>query len=77
MQATITEMETQVSKLTAEKEASMGGEVKTLSNQVDVLSQDVVREVSILDNMKDNLDTENDNARKVIDILYYLLLSFV
>ncbi|KAL6131925.1 hypothetical protein ACLB2K_070298 [Fragaria x ananassa] len=64
MQATIKEMETQVSKLTAEKEASMGGEVKTLSNQVDALSQDVVREVSILDNMKDNLDIENENARK-------------
>ncbi|KAL6123484.1 hypothetical protein ACLB2K_076006 [Fragaria x ananassa] len=65
MQATIKEMERQVSKLTAEKEASMGGEVKTLSNQVDALSQDVVREVSILDNMKDNLDTENENARKI------------
>lgn len=68
MQAAIQEMETQVSKLTAEKEASMGGEVKTLSNQVDALSQDVVREVSILDNQKDNLDTENENAKKVTDL---------
>jgi structural maintenance of chromosome 2 len=48
----------------------MGGEVKTLSNQVDVLSQDVVREVSILDNQKDNLDTENENAKKVTGLAY-------
>jgi structural maintenance of chromosome 2 len=42
-QAEIQEMETKISKLTAEKEASMGTEVKSLSEKVDALSQDLVR----------------------------------
>ncbi|KAF5947703.1 hypothetical protein HYC85_013660 [Camellia sinensis] len=48
MRMEIREMETKVSKLTAEKEESMEGEVKSLSEKVDVLSHDLVREVSVL-----------------------------
>ncbi|KAI8005601.1 Structural maintenance of chromosomes protein 2-1 [Camellia lanceoleosa] len=46
MRMEIREMETIVSKLTAKTEESMGGEVKSLSEKVDVLSHDLVREVS-------------------------------
>lgn len=65
MQVEIREMEMKVSELTAEKEASMGGEVKELSEKVDALSQDLVREVSVLNNKEDTLRTENENAEKV------------
>ncbi|PON56294.1 Structural maintenance of chromosomes Smc [Parasponia andersonii] len=66
MRAEIQEMETRVSELTAEKEASMGGEVKKLSDKVDALSQDLVREVSALNNKEDTLKTENKNAEKIV-----------
>ncbi|XP_037491870.1 structural maintenance of chromosomes protein 2-1 isoform X2 [Jatropha curcas] len=66
-QVEIQEMETKISKLTAEKEASMGGEVKTLSDKVHVLSQDLVREVSVLHNKEDTLRGENENAEKIVD----------
>ncbi|KAK1592402.1 hypothetical protein Q3G72_024309 [Acer saccharum] len=61
----ILEMEKQVSNLTAEKEASMGGEVKILSDKVDKLSQGLVLEVSVLNNKDDNLRSEKENAKKV------------
>ncbi|KAK0596861.1 hypothetical protein LWI29_019718 [Acer saccharum] len=60
----ILEMEKQVSNLTAEKEASMGGEVKILSDKVDKLSQGLVLEVSVLNNKDDNLRSEKENAKK-------------
>ncbi|KAH6788453.1 structural maintenance of chromosomes 2 [Perilla frutescens var. frutescens] len=59
------EMEKQISKLTAEKEASMGGELKLLSDKVDVLSRDLVKETSGLQNQEDNLKSEKDNAAKI------------
>lgn len=61
----IKDLEHQVSKLTAEKEASMGGEVKTLSDKVDALAQDLVREVSVLNNKDDTLRSEKQNEEKV------------
>lgn len=64
--AEIQEMENVVSKLTAEKEASMGGEVKSLSEKVDAISQDLVREVSALNNKEDTLKGEKENAEKII-----------
>ncbi|KAK9292222.1 hypothetical protein L1049_020184 [Liquidambar formosana] len=66
MQAEIQEMETQVSNLTAQKEASMGGEVKTLSEKVDALSHDLVRETSVLKNQEETLRTEKQNAEKIV-----------
>ncbi|KAK0585836.1 hypothetical protein LWI29_034669 [Acer saccharum] len=62
----ILEMEKQVSNLTAEKEASMGGEVKILSDKVDKLSQGLVLEVSVLNNKDDNHRTEKENAEKIV-----------
>ncbi|XP_052188076.1 structural maintenance of chromosomes protein 2-1-like [Diospyros lotus] len=59
------EMETKVSKLTAEKEASMGGEVKILSEKVDALSHDLVKESSVLKNQEESLNTEKENAEKI------------
>ena len=66
-QAEIQEMETKISKLTAEKEASMGTEVKSLSEKVDALSQDLVREVSVMNNKEDTLKSEKENAEKVTE----------
>ncbi|KAK2653531.1 hypothetical protein Ddye_013387 [Dipteronia dyeriana] len=62
----ILEMEKQVSNLTAEKEASMGGEVKILSDKVDKLSQGLVLEVSVLNNKDDNLRSEKENSKKIV-----------
>ncbi|KAG5558356.1 hypothetical protein RHGRI_008323 [Rhododendron griersonianum] len=65
MRMEIQEMETKVSQLTAEREASMGGEVKTLSKKVDDLSCNLVREESILKNQVETLNTEKENAEKI------------
>lgn len=65
MRMEIQEMETKVSQLTAEREASMGGEVKTLSKNVDDLSCNLVREESILKNQVETLNTEKENAEKI------------
>ncbi|KAG6421867.1 hypothetical protein SASPL_118426 [Salvia splendens] len=59
------EMETQISKLIAEKEASMGGELKILSEKVDVLSRDLVKETSAFQSQEDNLKTEKDSVAKI------------
>lgn len=72
MRAESQELEKEVSELMAQKEASMGGEVKTLSDKVDVLSQDLVREVSILNNKEDTLCSEKENERKVSGYLMYV-----
>ncbi|GAB4852421.1 Structural maintenance of chromosomes protein 2-2 [Ancistrocladus abbreviatus] len=61
----IQEMDARVSQLTAEKEASMGGEVKTVSQKVDALSHDLVRETSALKNKEDTLRSETENADKI------------
>ncbi|OAY30564.2 hypothetical protein MANES_14G036500v8 [Manihot esculenta] len=65
-QLEIQEMETKISQLTAEKEANMGGEVKILSEKVHALSQDLVREVSVLNNKEDTLTSENENSEKLV-----------
>lgn len=48
MHGEVQEMENKVSELTAAKEASMGGEVKLLSDKVDALSQELVKETTVL-----------------------------
>ncbi|XP_051143191.1 structural maintenance of chromosomes protein 2-1-like [Andrographis paniculata] len=65
MHAKVQEMENQVSELSAEKEASMGGEIKLLSDKVDTLASDLVKETSMLKNQEDNLVTEKANAKKI------------
>ncbi|MBA0825106.1 hypothetical protein Goarm_021718, partial [Gossypium armourianum] len=62
----IQDMETNISKLTAQKEATMGGEVKTLSDEVDSLSKSLVQEVSVLESKEDTLKGEKENAEKII-----------
>ena len=70
----IQDMETNISKLTAEKEATMGGEVKALSDEVDSLSKNLVQEVSVLNGKEDTLKGEKENAEKVIGLLPQALL---
>ncbi|GER46534.1 structural maintenance of chromosomes protein [Striga asiatica] len=65
MHAEMQELEKQVSDLTAEKESSMGSEIKLLSDKVDALSRDLVKETSVLKNQEDNLMTEKGNAVKI------------
>jgi len=74
----IQQKEMEISKLAAEKEASMGGEVKTLSENVDVLAQDLVREVSVLNNKEDTLRSECESAEKVMgQSLLILMFIFI
>lgn len=72
-------MEKKVSELSAEKEASMGGELKILSEKVDALSRDLVKATSVLKNQEDILMTEKGNAAKVQELAFpcYLLLSCI
>ncbi|CAO2825724.1 unnamed protein product, partial [Amaranthus hypochondriacus] len=65
MKVELQEMDAKVSELTAEKEASMGGEIKTLQQKVDSLANDLVRETSALKNKEDTLKSEQKNADKV------------
>ncbi|XP_057523244.1 structural maintenance of chromosomes protein 2-1-like [Amaranthus tricolor] len=65
MKSELQEMDAKVSELTAEKEASMGGEIKTLQQKVDSLANDLVRETSVLKNKEDTLKSEKKNADKV------------
>ncbi|KAJ1388616.1 SMCs flexible hinge [Sesbania bispinosa] len=62
----VKEMETKIAQLTAEKEASMGGEAKSLSEKVDALSQNLVKETSILNNKEDTLRSEEANKKKIV-----------
>jgi len=64
-QREILELEKQIKALTQAREASMGGEVKALSDKVDLLSNEVTRELSKLTNMEDTLQGEEKNAEKV------------
>ncbi|XP_009771632.1 structural maintenance of chromosomes protein 2-1 [Nicotiana sylvestris] len=65
MNEEIQEMEKRASELQAEKEANMGGEIKLLTEKVDALSCDLVKETSVLKNQEDILKTEKKNCVKV------------
>ncbi|XP_074276632.1 structural maintenance of chromosomes protein 2-1-like [Silene latifolia] len=65
MKAELQELDTKVSELTAEKEASMGGEIKTLQQKVDALANELVKETSVLRNKEDTISTEKKNADKI------------
>ncbi|KGN57262.1 structural maintenance of chromosomes protein 2-1 [Cucumis sativus] len=75
MQLEIKDLETKITTLTAEKEASMGGEVKTLTEKVDRLSEDLIRETTILENKEDNLKGEKKNAEKMVNDIKDLMNS--
>ncbi|KAK4734311.1 hypothetical protein R3W88_008572 [Solanum pinnatisectum] len=65
MQEEIQEMEKRASELQAEKAANMGGEIKLLTEKVDALSCDLVKESSVLKNQEDILKTEKKNCVKI------------
>ncbi|OIT36598.1 PREDICTED: structural maintenance of chromosomes protein 2-1-like [Nicotiana attenuata] len=65
MNEEIQEMEKRASELQAEKDANMGGEIKLLTEKVDALSCDLVKETSVLKNQEDILKTEKKNCVKV------------
>lgn len=65
MQEEIQEMEKRASELQAEKDANMGGEIKLLTERVDALSCDLVKESSVLKNQEDILKTEKKNCVKI------------
>ncbi|TYI72283.1 hypothetical protein E1A91_D07G050200v1 [Gossypium mustelinum] len=71
----IQDMETNISKLTAEKEANLGGKVKALSDEVDSLSKKLVQEVSVLNSKEDTLKGEKENAEKIIHYIEVLKQS--
>lgn len=52
------EKEKNISELTLEKEKRMGSDMKDLSDNVDKLSNTMVKETSVYSNQKDNLKTE-------------------
>ncbi|MQL94958.1 hypothetical protein Taro_027621 [Colocasia esculenta] len=61
----IQDMETKISKLTAEKEAKLGGEIKAMSERVDTLSRALVKETSVLNNREESLMAEKKAAEKI------------
>ncbi|TYH61430.1 hypothetical protein ES332_D07G051700v1 [Gossypium tomentosum] len=71
----IQDTETNISKLTAEKEANLGGKVKALSDEVDSLSKKLVQEVSVLNSKEDTLKGEKENAEKIIHYIEVLKQS--
>lgn len=74
-QLEVKEMETKIAQLTAEKEANMGGEAKSLSEKVDGLSQSLVKETSVLNNKEDTLRSEEANKEKVCRWCYGFILQ--
>ncbi|XP_049395220.1 structural maintenance of chromosomes protein 2-1-like [Solanum stenotomum] len=65
IQEEVQEMEKRASELQAEKDANMGGEIKLLTEKVDALSCDLVKESSVLKNQEDILKTEKKNCVKI------------
>nr|GEX36858.1 zinc finger, CCHC-type [Tanacetum cinerariifolium] len=65
MQNEVKEMEERVSRLTLEKDVSMGGEVKRLSDRVDAIARDLNKEVSRLENEEEDLASKNNNVDEV------------
>ncbi|KAL3341891.1 hypothetical protein AABB24_026086 [Solanum stoloniferum] len=65
MQEEIQEMENRASELQAEKDANMGGEIKLLTEKVDALSCDLVKESFVLKNQEDILKTEKKICVKI------------
>ncbi|KAK8961144.1 Structural maintenance of chromosomes protein 2-1 [Platanthera guangdongensis] len=58
-------MECKISSLIADKEATLGGEVKKLSLSVDDLSRSLVKETSIMANQEESLELERNAAKKI------------
>ncbi|PWA67433.1 RecF/RecN/SMC [Artemisia annua] len=65
MQTEVKEMEEHVSRLTLEKDANMGGEVKRLSDRVDAIARDLNKEVSRLENEEEDLSSKKINVEEI------------
>ncbi|CAN6468378.1 unnamed protein product [Victoria cruziana] len=63
------EMDKTLSILTAEKDAKMGGEIKTLSEKVDALSHGLVKETSVLSNQQESLKGEKKAIQKLLNAI--------
>lgn len=72
----IEEMEKNISDLTAEKEATLGGELKIMSEKVDALSRSLVKETSVMNNQEEILKTETNAAQKVMSVLIFPVILF-
>lgn len=69
LKSEIQEMEKKISILTADKEAKLGGDMKALSEKVDILSRSLVKETSAMTNQEESLKTEKKAAEKVMIVL--------
>ncbi|RRT55308.1 hypothetical protein B296_00014290 [Ensete ventricosum] len=69
LKSEIQEMEKKISILNADKEAKLGGDMKALSEKVDILSRSLVKETSAMTNQEESLKTEKKAAEKVMIIL--------
>ncbi|RWW64574.1 hypothetical protein BHE74_00028179 [Ensete ventricosum] len=64
LKSEIQEMEKKISILNADKEAKLGGDMKALSEKVDILSRSLVKETSAMTNQEESLKTEKKAAEK-------------
>ncbi|XP_057838463.2 structural maintenance of chromosomes protein 2-1 [Cryptomeria japonica] len=65
IQLEINDKEKAISDLSAEKENQLGGYMKALSEKVDTLSKELVKETSVFSNQKDTLKAEQKAAAKL------------
>nr|CAD1829533.1 unnamed protein product [Ananas comosus var. bracteatus] len=73
----IQEMDKKISSLTAEKEAKLGGEMKSLSDKVDALSRSLVKEASVMNNQEETVKTDKKAAEKIVKSIEDIKRSIV
>uniref|UniRef100_A0A0E0N6F4 Structural maintenance of chromosomes protein n=1 Tax=Oryza rufipogon TaxID=4529 RepID=A0A0E0N6F4_ORYRU len=66
LKSEIQEMDKNISNLAAEKEAKLGGEMKTLSEKVDKLSHALIKETSVMNNQEETIKSEEKGAEKIL-----------
>uniref|UniRef100_A0A0E0JSE7 SMC hinge domain-containing protein n=1 Tax=Oryza punctata TaxID=4537 RepID=A0A0E0JSE7_ORYPU len=66
LKSEIQEMDKNISTLAAEKEAKLGGEMKTLSEKVDKLSHALIKETSVMNNQEETIKSEEKGAEKIL-----------
>uniref|UniRef100_A0A0D9V970 SMC hinge domain-containing protein n=1 Tax=Leersia perrieri TaxID=77586 RepID=A0A0D9V970_9ORYZ len=66
LKSDIQEMDKNISTLAAEKEAKLGGEMKTLSDRVDKLSHALIKETSVMNNQEETIKSEEKGAEKIL-----------
>ncbi|KAG8054309.1 hypothetical protein GUJ93_ZPchr0001g31079 [Zizania palustris] len=66
LKSEIQEMDKNMSTLAAEKEAKLGGEMKALSDKVDKLSHELIKETSVMNNQEETIKLEEKGAAKIL-----------